>query len=302
MAVIGVDPLSSTWWRLKGTSENDIMSSNGTYPADETDRALVFYGYAGNDTITNAQDKSTIDGGKGNDSIINYASNVSINAGAGNDYISNTGSGSRVISMVNAVAILGGDGDDTVNNSGENVLINAGTGNDFISNNNSDVTIASGTGNDYIYNVGANVLFKYTSGNDYIEGFDESCTLQIDDGIFFNGASSNGWDIFLTIGEYVVTLAGAAGLESLNICQGYLGRDKVNVVVGKRIYNETSKKVITGTSENDTIINYGKKATINALSGDDYVENWADGVSINSGAGNDSIRNENNNAFLDGNT
>ena len=67
------------------------------------------------------------------------------------------------------------------------------------------------------------------------------------------------------------------------------------------ITNTTHETLITGTSEADSIKNYGGKVTINTGNGDDYVDNFfwsstygnssANYVSINTGAGNDEVYN-----------
>ena len=72
---------SGSWWILKGTKENDNITSSGTYPANETDHELRMYGYGGNDTIQlgNGHKPSAIYGGNGNDSIKNWSSDAFIN-------------------------------------------------------------------------------------------------------------------------------------------------------------------------------------------------------------------------------
>ncbi len=76
-------------------------------------------------------------------------------------------------------------------------------------------------------------------------------------------------------------------------------------------YNDTSNTIISGTSDADSIWNYGESVTINAGDGDNTVRNsdsynsvsgnsvmTGDSVMINAGVGNDSINNEGENATI----
>ena len=56
--------------------------------------------------------------------------------------------------------------------------------------------------------------------------------------------------------------------------------------------NVTDGVAVKGTSNADTIYNYGDKLTINAGAGNDSIENYGDKVTITGGAGSDSVYNE----------
>ena len=56
-----------------------------------------------------------------------------------------------------------------------------------------------------------------------------------------------------------------------------------------KISNKSSNTIISGTSEEDSILNYGNNVTINAGAGNDSVRSYGVNVTINSGAGDDTI-------------
>ena len=152
---------------------------------------------AGNDTIQNSSEwshHSIIDAGKGNDTIYNYGANVSIDAGAGNDSIENSGTSSFII---------------------------MGSGNDFITNGGGNVSIYAGSGNDTIIlgDESKKNLIQYAAGDgsDMIRGFGEDDTLLIGDGTDTYSISKKGKSMVVTVGENIITLAGAASLSTLNI-------------------------------------------------------------------------------------
>ena len=176
---------------INGSKFNDYVS-NGGNGVNAT--ALIDLG-AGNDTIYNFPDNSTLIGGDGDDSILNNNwfgtdNNVLIDCGAGNDVVDNSG---------NHSTISGGSGNDTIWNGGSNVTIEGGKGDD---------NLASG---------GDNVLFKYANGdgNDIVYGFNATDTLEIS-GAKYSTAKS-GEDVIVTVGKGNITLSGAASLSAVNI-------------------------------------------------------------------------------------
>ena len=242
MAIIGVDySKGALWYRLKGTSENDNMSSNGFYPANApSDHRLLFYGYGGNDTIQLAGGtrNSAIHGGNGNDSIKNWSGDAFINGGKGNDYIWNKGS-NVVIGIGTNIAGSATDesGNDTIDNSGSNVSISSGTGNDSIKNNGSEVTINAGAGRDTIISSGSDVVINSGGASDYIEGFDEDDSLE---GVTYNYLTVAGNDVLLVGDKATVTVANGTKLER------FIVNDKdISSQILKNIYNDKSNIKIT---------------------------------------------------------
>ncbi|MBQ3337436.1 MAG: hypothetical protein IJG80_08545 [Selenomonadaceae bacterium] len=257
---------------------------------DNQEYGVVVSGTSGDDSIRNVQAYDvTIDGGKGDDSITNgdvwtvyqksylvthSGDNISINANAGNDSILNGG---------NNVTIRGGAGDDWIFNNGSNVTIDGGKGNDSIQNVTSSNATINGVSKAF------NVLFVYNGGNDYIEGFDNTSALKIASGELDSVFNTNGSDYFITVGENVITLVGAAALEKVNIVTGKNKTVKFNVNAN-----------IIGTEGTDTIYNYIDGATINAGAGNDSIRNNYSNVSINAGTDNDTIRNYASDVTIDG--
>ena len=256
---------------------------------DNTTNYTLLSGTNAADTIKSLGSSVTIDGGKGNDSITNgdvwtvyqknyfvthSGDNISINANAGNDSILNGGDN---------VTIRGGAGDDWIFNNGSNVTIDGGTGDDSIQNVTSSNATINGVSKAF------NVLFVYNGGNDYIEGFDNTSALKIASGELDSVFNTNGSDYFITVGENVITLVGAAALEKVNIVTGKSKTVKFNVNAN-----------IIGTEGTDTIYNYIDGATINSGAGSDSIRNNCSNVSINAGKGNDTISNYASSVTIDG--
>ena len=121
------------------------------------------------------------------------------------------------------------------------------------------------------------MLIKYGGGNDFIQGFNETSTLQISSGTL-SSVTTNGSDYFLSVGENILTLQGAAQL------------DKVNIVNAKgKAIKFTVDKNLVGTKGNDEIENYLDGATINPGKGDDYIFNEGANVLFKYGGGADTI-------------
>ena len=275
---------------------------------------------AGNDSIQNWSNNVTIDAGDGNNSVNNQGDNVSIKTGAGNDIVYNgnyngfhknvlidTGAGSDTVDNDGTNStIKTGAGNDAIQ-AGTNSTVYAGTGNDsvlvgnkdnliFMEDDNDRVTITSdgtnitvdgGAGDDTITNSGSDVLFLYANGdgNDLITGFGEDSTLKITSGTV-DKVSTNGKDIFITVGEGIISLSNAYGLEDINVVDA--NGNKINL-------NE-----ITLTDNADSLENHFSNILINALDGDDNISNDADNVLIKGDKGNDSIYNIGMNAAVNG--
>lgn len=252
----------------------------------------------GADTYNNTMSDATIAALGGVDRVTNSGANVSLDAGAGNDYIHNGNGGVDT-------TLLGGDGADTISNYGVGgVKIAGGAGDDTINvgnnaNNSYTATINGGAGNDKISlrSDAAKSLIEYKSGdgNDLIQGFSTISTLQIG-----NGGTSDtyskatvGSDVFVSVGNGVITLSGAASLATLNIAG-----TEVVTEEGAYINNTVSGTLITATNYDDTIENYGSGVTINALGGHDSIYNEGETVSIVGGNGNDIIYNWSSNDTL----
>ena len=246
---------------LSGTSNADSIYNSGRFN-------VTIEADAGDDTIDNSGSwEVTINAGDGNDSIYNYSgSSVTINAGAG---------------------------DDRIENYGDYVTIDAGDGNDYIQNNRDNVTIAGGAGDDSILNSGSQVAFNYSAGdgNDLIQGFKATDTLSITGDTY--STQRSGSDILISVGDGVITLAGAASLDAVNIDGEFLNPFLITLTEGDDSYsNSVAGATIQALGGNDSITNHeGSQVSINGGAGNDSIYNSGESVSINAGAGNDSITN-----------
>jgi len=292
---------------------------------DYADNVTVNAG-AGDDYITAAQYNNSVEvhAGEGNDTIGGLYSHYStLDGGDGDDFISD---------YSNNNSIVGGNGNDTISISyggggGGNLTIDAGAGNDSISMEDNNSSISGGSGDDYIYirnnntvsgdagndtielHMYAEALINYAAGdgNDLINAFNETSTLSIGGGEYSSVVSGD--DIILGVGENLITLDGAASLESLNIIGTYTTVAPV-IVTGISINSSIDNTLLEGSDLNDTITNSGnnvtiqsgagndsilgavrsnENVTIDAGEGNDAIESWGTNVSINGGAGDDSI-------------
>ena len=297
---------------LDAGTGNDYVYNSGRY-------STILGGNDADTVYNNNGDYSSIDLGSGNDSIYAYDNDyVTVNAGAGTDTISGTYYGSKLYggegndsisgSFYWNSTVSGGDGSDTINVTYGNASVDGGAGNDRISLGANDIyyakTVSGGTGDDTIYgNSNATVgnMYKYTSGdgNDLMYYFKTTDTLQIG-----NGGTSDtyskatvGSDVFVSVGNGVITLSGVASLATLNIAGTEVVTDE-----GAYINNTVSGTLITATNYDDTIENYGSGVTINALGGHDSIYNEGETVSIVGGNGNDSVYNWNSKVTVNGGT
>lgn len=288
MAVISVNwsLASGAWYKLKGTSENDIMSSDGIYPYNDSDHYLLFYGYGGNDTITNSDshDKSGIYGGAGADSILNHSTDVTIDGGAdndtigsyggksskidggsGNDYILNTWHNENNTSSDDST-LIGGSGDDSIYNyGGDRVSISGGDGNDTIgSYGGENSKIDGGAGDDSIENLwrseddttGDKSTLTGGEGNDYI-GSCGGKNVSIDGGV--------GKDYISNYFGYGVTIDGGAGNDDIvndgsNVLFKYTAGDGNDTIT--RFFSNSTLSVSGGSysttaSNNDILVKVG---------------------------------------------
>ena len=246
----------------------------------------------GDDTVYNTSNSnnSYINLGEGNNSIYNGAALVSIEAGAGDDTVNNNGSNSyinlgegndSIYNGASGVTIDAGAGSDSITVNNNYSSINGGADDDLISISSGNNTIVGGTGNDTIYNNSNGNLIQYAEGdgNDYIELSTSSSTLQITSGTI-DSASTNGRDLFLTVGQNTISLINGVRYDT-------------NIIDAEG--NEISLGSFTnlnGTDGGDSISNYISYATINVLGGDDTIYNYASNVLIQYTGGNDFIHDE----------
>ena len=145
---------------IYGSSKDDILTDSYNNGSN------IFWGLAGNDTITLKGDGSRAYGGDGDDIITLLGSACQVYGEAGNDTINldkasvvvEGGDGDDNLEINNSGNAYGDDGDDVItinSNIASNQIVNGGLGNDTY-NINAKVTNLSDTGGDNIYNVNAN--------------------------------------------------------------------------------------------------------------------------------------------------
>lgn len=161
--------------------------------------------------------------------------------------------------------------------------IDSGAGDDAISNNGSEnVSINSGAGDDSIDNWGYNVLIQYTEGdgNDFIQGFNETSTLSIASSFYSRQVSGD--DVIVKVGDGKITLAGAAGLDTLNI--------KGTTIKTLTLNNNNSAKITLPTSY--TSANASKRTTSIIIAGNSLNNSIVGGAkadTLDGGKGNDTL-------------
>ncbi len=197
---------STKTWVTLSTGENqpviyydvDESVAQGTDNADSIlvgslsgDTNRIVYGNEGSDSIFSKYGKTgqlEINGGAGDDTIENNEDITTLFGGNGNDAIANS---------ANTVVSYGNEGADTINNSGNNVTLFGGEGNDYIVNTlyyqrqhklhinhvqNTNNVLFGDNGNDTIVNgegdsssvrssYGAYSSLRGGAGNDYIVDF-----------------------------------------------------------------------------------------------------------------------------------
>ncbi|MBR3498296.1 MAG: hypothetical protein IKO05_04810 [Selenomonadaceae bacterium] len=182
-------------------------------------------GGTSSDTLSGAAGDDELRGGKGNDKIFGEAGNDSLLGEAGND------------------SLDGGEGDDT---------LYGGKGND---------TLIGGAGNDTLFGEAGSDVFVYAdgAGNDLITDFTKDDTLNISVGKYSTAVS--GADVLVTVGEGVITLAGAASLSTLNIISGEMPTWKLDGTTAT--YGDL---IVTGVKSLDGLKLSGKILTVSKSS------------------------------------
>jgi Ca2+-binding RTX toxin-like protein len=313
---------------INGTSGNDSITL-GSPPTYIVDLADVFYGGAGDDTISSGLLADTVYGGADNDLVYGGDGRDTVYGDAGND---------RLYGDANADAIYGGVGNDTLfggtdGGAGDDVLY-GGADFDFVSysglatgvNVNLATGSASGEGTDFIFEVegvvggsgadtitgsgGSNVL-DGGAGNDSLSGGVGSDTLYggadadtllggVDNDLLFGGAGTDRLDG----GSGSDTLIGGAGADSLI---GGVGSDTAdysasNAAVNVNINDAaaesggdaagdtlTGVENLTGSAFNDTLTGDNNANQIFGGDGADNITGNLGSDSISGGAGNDTI-------------
>ena len=224
---------------------------------------LLISGDAGNDSIKNYNDYSTILGGIGNDTIVDHSSYSKIDGEDGADYIA--------LDSTFYSSIDGGIGNDTITGYFSQNLITGGSDNDIIIlpefKEYGKNTIIGGSGNDTIYdNISATLgnIYQYANGdgNDIIYGVNKKDTLQITDAKYTT--TKSGEDLIVKVSSGQITLVGGANVAfKINGTLDSGGTDTTpadeNTLPTGWKYANTAKTSITATLANASHIDLNEE-------------------------------------------
>ncbi len=231
---------------------------------------IVFIGYGGDDTFTNATGvEGLLLGHDGDDLLVGGSGTDRINGGSGNDQISGRAGADR---------LNGGSGDDTIYGGGGDDFVSAGSG----------VNTVNGDG-------GADLIF----GGDDVDtidgghGIDQIFALGGDD-ILFSGEGG----VFGTKGtsQADLILGGAGndtitGLGGLNVFYGGSGNDTlIGSSTGQnRMHGQGGQDDLTGGAYSDYLAGNNGDDVIKGLGGVDYILPGAGNDDVHGGGGNDKV-------------
>ena len=279
-------------------------------------------GSSGNDSIVNTGKNVTIDGGAGNDTIVgsNYAEMILMSESGGNDVIKNFGvndtlittnstlqstkiSGTSYVLTIegdksSSVVTLEGTASNVLKVNGSNVqltngkrIVNKASDSyaDSIISSGSRVTLQAGKGADTITgsDYAEQYWFSYASGNDVVTNFGLNDTIKNTSGTM--SYKTVGDDVIVSIKKSAtvgtVTLEGAAQYD--------FRKSGAYLTAINRIENKKNKVKVTGTTDDDHIINYSSKVTIQAGKGDDTItgSDYAEQYWFSYASGNDVVTN-----------
>lgn len=250
---------------------NDIIyggAGNDTINAGSGDD--VVYGDVGNDDITGGDGNDLLYSGDGDDTIKGNAGNDTIYGGVGNDTITG-GEGEDVI--------YGEDGNDILNGGEDNDTLYGGDGDDSLSGDTGDDALSGGTGNDTYY-------INADHGNDVIYDSEGLSTLVFGDELSADDYSlhidiNSGISLINTETEEVISIP-----DFINMPEAYdFTFDGEAQIIG----GGTSRQVIEGTDEDDTITAGNGFNIIRGGDGNDTITGGDNLDFIYGGDGNDVI-------------
>ena len=240
--------------------------SSQDFAASDVNR-IVFIGFGGNDTFTNA---TAVDGlllgNDGNDELNGGSGFDQINGGQGNDVIRGNNGNDRLIGGFGDDAIRGGNGNDSIfGTSGLNML-RGDAGNDII---------YGGDEVDHIFG---------DSGIDNLFGLDGDDIIDVGDGGIEGSAGTAQADLALGLNG-VDTITGGTGL---NVLYGGNGNDILTGGTGQnRLHGQNGNDQLTGGNNDDFLAGQLGDDTIQALGGNDFILPSFGNDIVDGGTGND---------------
>ena len=249
----------------------------------------ALYGYATNDILS---------GDDGNDTLYGYAGDDLLDGGPGADSIQGGDGDDTVKGNTGADTLNGGNGNDILQGNEHNDILYGGAGNDLIDGGAGNDTLDGGTGND-------TYLFGKGSGKDIISAYEATVgkldvvrlgvgVLTTDVNLKRNGdallLSVNGSDDSLQVNNYFIADATAGyQVEQIKFADGTTW-DVATV----------KTKVVTATSDNDTLYGYAPDDTLAGMAGDDILYGRGGNDTLDGGAGEDQLSGDDGNDVLKG--
>ena len=274
---------------LNGSSTQDIIwAEDGNDTISTGAGNDIIYGGGGNDTINAGSGDDIVYGGDGNDEITGgdgkdllYGEDGDdiINGNAGNDIIDGGIGNDAITGGTNEDVLYGEDGNDSLDGGEDNDVLYGGDGNDSLSGGSGDDILSGGAGDD-TYNINAD------HGNDTIYDSEGLSTLAFGDELSADDYSlhidiNSGISLVNTETEETISIP-----DFINMPEAY---DFTFEGEAQIIGGGSSRQVIEGTDEDDTITAENGFNIIRGGNGDDTITGGDNLDFIYGGNGNDVI-------------
>lgn len=277
---IVIQKTASTTFRI--TNGTWAVNRTGTWPgvrvvagagADSVSTAgsltfrTIFYGDAGNDSLTGGALADSLFGGADDDSLVGGSGNDTLRGEAGNDTFSGGAGADNALGGLGDDVINGGNDNDSLGGDGGADTINGDLGNDTLFGGTEVDSINGGDGNDSLRgDAGADVL-DGDGGNDIVYGGTEGDAIEGDAGndSLYGDAGND-------------TLAGSAGADFLN---GGANDDSVDGgTENDKIAGDAGTDTYVGGAGTDSL-DYAGRTELLTLSYDDQANDGASGEADN---------------------
>ena len=273
---------------LGNTELTKALSDSGNLQGDEIDQLLARaqwdqWGTTNDDQITGqATQSNMLFGWDGNDNLRGGAGNDTLDGGAGKDHLQGGAGDDK---------LYGGAGSDNLQGDAGNDILDGGAGND---------TLSGGAGADtYLFGIG--------SGQDTIYNHDYDAVGTNPDTILL-GAGITTSNVTLKSNGNSLTIDLNNGQDSLTVSSYFIESSQPVYTVEKIQFadgtvwdiNFIKAKLITPTSEGDTLHGYASNDTINGGEGSDSIRGYSGDDILDGGIGADHLRGDDGNDTLEG--
>lgn len=259
--------------------KNRIFNSTNQADVTKINRPnKTHYAQDGDDYISNVFSNVRIYGGDGNDTIFSHG-------GARGNYLNGNNDRDYIIANDTKSTVIGDSGNDMLMSSGDGNSISGGDGIDFIllTEDASENTVNGGANDDIIsLENSKNTVIYYVKGdgNDIIFGCDSDDTIHIAGKTKYM-VTENGQDVYITVGNNIITLKDAAGknvkIENRDTADNPI--DDINPFEANPIISNTISRISARETENVvTDINSLNDLTENGTSILTFTENSGRGI------------------------